>query len=360
MLNQLKKWNTELSSQHQIGLIKQIKDILQYRKTCGIGVSEYYELELFDQEKYPDIERCIGRKRSALIDKLLNLDIWRATANDKILNYSLLAHFGFPIPETVATYNAGTARISQEKSLNSPEELHNFFDKEALFPVFIKPVHGSYGHGTFSLTNYDAPQQTFKTNSNEKIELSEVLSVGNNHSYCGLLIQSCLQPHPEVLQAVGPSTSCVRVILIRDESTVFIHRAFWKIARVHNITDNFSYGKHGNLLANVDIHSGKVSRVINGLGPSFEYQDKHPDTGHRLMDFQLPNWQEAIEQCKHASHIFPGLSLQSWDIAFCQQGPVLMELNTEPNLEVPQMLSEKAFLDDRLLKILQKRGWGKS
>ena len=37
-------------------------------------------------------------------------------------------------------------------------------------------------------------------------------------------------------EIVGTTTSCVRVILVRDNDDITIHRTFWKIARAGNIT----------------------------------------------------------------------------------------------------------------------------
>jgi len=51
------------------------------------------------------------------------------------------------------------------------------------------------------------------------------------------------------------------------------------------------------------------------------------------------------------------LLLHKRDVTFCIDGPILMELNTEPNLEVPQMLSEQPLIDDRLMTILKRHGW---
>lgn len=357
MFNKLFIWSRLLSNNNNISIIKQLRELLISRLKLRLGVSEYYELEIFDRNKYPDLDLVIGRKRSEKIDQLLNLDYWRATANDKILNYALLKHFDLAIPNTIASYNAGNARISDEILITNENELHEFFSTTTSFPLFVKPVHGSYGRGTFSLSSYDKLKKTFNSNVNKEVSFEEIITAGNNKNYKGLLIQSCLIPHPLLAESVGSNTSCVRVILIRDSEEVFIHRAFWKIARSHNITDNFSYGKHGNLLADIDIKTGITKRVITGLWPNTACETLHPDSGKELLGFQIPDWYHAKEQCIKASHIFPGLSLQSWDIAFCENGPVLMELNTEPNLEVPQLLSEQAFLNENILAILKKRGW---
>ncbi|MCB1772076.1 MAG: hypothetical protein KDI88_00550 [Gammaproteobacteria bacterium] len=357
MLSDLIAWSSRLSADRGISRATQIADILSARRQARIGVSEYYELELFDRQKFSDLHRCIGRHGSARIDRLLNNDYWRATANDKILNYALLVHFGLPIAETVATFNAGHARIAQERRIADDDALHAFFADSDAYPLFAKPVHGSYGKGTFSLQSYDPGSRTFVAPNGGQVSLNDIIEAGRRPQFKGLLIQRTLQPHPTVLETVGPSTSCVRVILVRDGDEAFIHFAFWKIARAHNITDNFSYGRHGNLLGSVDVDSGEVRRVINGLWPDGRDITDHPDSGQPLSGFVLPDWPRAKETLIEASHIFPGLSLQNWDVAFCEQGPVLLELNTEPDLQVPQMLAGTPFIDDRLQAVLNRAGW---
>ena len=357
MLGDLLAWSGRLAAERRISRATQIADIVSARRQSGIGISEYYELELFDKTKFADLHQCIGRRGSARIDTLLNDDYWRATANDKILNYALLAHFGLPIAETIATFNAGHARIATELRIADDDALHAFFAENDAFPLFVKPVHGSYGKGTFSLQSYEPGSRTFATPNGAQVTLDAIIEAGRRPQFKGLLLQRTLKPHPTVLETVGPSTSCVRVILVRDGDDAFIHCAFWKIARAHNITDNFSYGRHGNLLGSVDVDSGEVRRVINGLWPEGRDITEHPDSGQPLTGFVLPDWQRAKETLIEASHIFSGLSLQNWDVAFCEQGPVLLELNTEPDLQVPQMLAGKPFIDDRLQAVLTRAGW---
>ena len=118
-----------------------------------LGVEEYYELGVFDDMYFPGPEkaRCVGWRGSAMIDQALNDDYWRATANDKVLNYALLVHYGFPVPETIATFSPSGRKIANELLLRTEEELRRYLSAALPFPVFIKPIHGTYGRGTFCL-----------------------------------------------------------------------------------------------------------------------------------------------------------------------------------------------------------------
>ena len=59
-----------------------------------------------------------------------------------------------------------------------------------------------------------------------------------------------------------------------------------------------------------------------------------------------------------ASGLFYGLPLIGWDVAICPEGPVIVEANTNPLLELPQYLDGTGALagpgGDELRKLLRR------
>lgn len=96
---------------------RQAAEILQLaRGPQRLDVEEYYEFEVF-ADAYFSPERklgCVGWRASTTIDLRLNHAYWRATANDKVLNYALLQQYGFAIPETIAQFSTKKRRIGAE------------------------------------------------------------------------------------------------------------------------------------------------------------------------------------------------------------------------------------------------------
>ena len=338
--------------------LRQVAEILQL--ACGpqrLGVEEYYEFEVFD-DAYFSPERklnCVGWRASTAIDTRLNHAYWRATANDKVLNYALLQQYGFAIPQTIATFSTKKRRIGAEVSLTNREALEDFLTKSMAFPVFIKPIHGSYGRGTFLLESYDALRKSFVDVHGKHVALADLLNECLRPQYSGMLFQRPLQPHDDVKLWTGNTTSCVRVIVAVTAQGPKVHMTFWKIARAHNITDNFHMGSTGNLLAALDKHSGRIERVVTGLWPGGKNVTHHPDTQHELCGKTLPDWDRAMAMCLSAATCFPGLRLQHWDVAFCREGPVVMELNTEADLGVPQFLARTPFMDPVIHQMMEEK-----
>ena len=337
---------------------RQFIEILQLaRGPQRLGVEEYYEFEVFD-DAYFSPERksdCVGSRASALIDVRLNHAFWRAAANDKVLNYALLQQFGFAIPQTIATFSTKMRRIGVELSLATREALEDFLINSMAFPVFIKPIHGSYGRGTFLLESYEPSRKSFVDVHGKDVALADLLSECLRPQYTGMLFQRPLVPHDDVKHWTGSATSCVRVIVAVTANGPKVHLTFWKIARAHNITDNFHMGSTGNLLAALDKDTGRIERVVTGLWPVGKNVTHHPDTRQELCGKSLPDWDRAMAMCLSAATCFPGLRLQHWDVAFCREGPVLMELNTEADLGVPQLLARMPFIDPVIQQMMQEK-----
>ena len=96
------------------------------------------------------------------------------------------------------------------------------------------------------------------------------------------------------------------------------------------------------------VGTGVVERVVTGLWPGGKEVTQHPDTQQTLLGQTLPDWRPAMDLCLSAAAHFPGWKLQHWDGAFCAQGPVLMELNTEADLGVPQLLGRRPIIDQTI------------
>ena len=325
-----------------------------HRSGLRLGIEEYYELEIFNDQLYEDRRKadCVGWRASAAMDAHLNHSYWRAIANDKLLNYALLQHYGFPIPDTIAIFSPEGRHIGGEVRLRTESELATFITHSLQYPVFVKPISGSYGRGTHLFTAFDPSTASLIDSRGERTHLSDFITSCTNPYYHGMLFQKCLQPHSEVRAMTGDTTSCVRVIVVNVENQPRVHMTFWKIARARNITDNFCMGETGNLLACINKANGKIENVISGLWPTGSKIPQHPDTGQQLEGRTLPDWAEAMKICLSAAIHFPGLRLQNWDVALCEQGPVLMELNTESDLAIPQYLSRTPFIDDSIRTLL--------
>lgn len=317
-----------------------------------IGISEYFEYGLWEP-KLSTQERTefIGWRTSAALDKRYNTDHSRVLANDKLINYLILNAMGFPIPRPLATYSNEGRRIADEILLHTRDDVRRYLET-APYPLFVKPVSAGYGRGAAALAGFDG--EHVRLTDGSVIEFEKFFAPFDFLPFQGMLFQSCLESHPTIRKLTGSSAiCCIRMICIVGRRETLVHTAFFKVITGNNMLDNFSHGDYGNLLAAIDIERGIVTHAIRYMGPQGAI-DRHPDTGEPLIGFELPEWDEVVALVKEATRHFPGLGIQNWDIAVTPGGPVLIELNTESELAVPQAISHRGLMDTRLRNALHE------
>lgn len=334
------------------GLLRQAIEAIRLRtRKEPLGIGEYYDYRIYHKSVTPlMLEDFIGWRQSINLDRQLNEDYSRVLANDKLLNYLILIAKKYPIPKPIATFTNTGRSIADEKVLMSLTDVIGFLEG-APYPFYVKPISAGYGRSVFGVEKKIG--NLLKCMDGTEITLEEFLIPFSFPPYQGMLFQEPLISHPSIYKITGThAVSCVRFICIVSQSGPEIYTAFWKIATGRNMKDNFSHGDYGNILGAINIENGVIYRSISKLGPAGECVS-HPTTKMPIIGFSLPCWGEARELVVSACRHFPGLRLQNWDVALCPSGPVLLELNTESELNIPQAISGTGFITPQFRSILK-------
>ena len=149
----------------------------------------------------------------------------------------------------------------------------------------------------------------------------------------------------------------MRVVIIIGRDGPEILHTVWKIPAGGNIADNF--WRSGNMLAAVDAASGEVKRVVRGVGPDQSEVETHPDTGRAIKGLVLPDWERLKALCLDCALIFHKLRYQSWDVAPCPGGPIIVEVNTGAAFNLSQLATSEGFLNERFGRFLREFGFRK-
>jgi hypothetical protein len=340
-----------------IGLWRQLRQIVQLRYGAGqLDPWEYYFFRVFlDCYSPEEKRRFVGWRREIRLDRRANARDARGPANDKLAFHVLLEKHAMPLPNILAVYgldlygNNGP-EISGAERLNSPENLITFLRQTERYPMFIKPVRGTQGKLTDALAGINNDE--LKLYSGERIALPPfveqfVAQFDPTHKG-GILFQELLQPATETEAICGRRLTSVRIIVIVTPTGPEILSAVWRVPTGTNATDNFSCGMNGNIIAGIDPSTGRIQRIVRGIGWENIPVDRHPDTGISFGDLQLPDWQKICRLCLDASALFPGLHLQHWDISLTDRGPVILEVNVEGGMRTHQIVQERGIYGTRL------------
>jgi Sugar-transfer associated ATP-grasp len=230
--------------------------------------------------------------------------------------------------------------------------------------LFVKRATGRGGRGA-ERWNRVAPF-VYEGPEGERLSADELLArLVRRSRHRPQLIQPRLSPHPELAGVTAgalPTTRIVTCLNERGEPEAVI--ALFRMSIGSNSTvDNMHAG---GIAAQPDIESGKLSRASDlGMDARIGWHSVHPDTGEQIEGRVLPYWAEAKRLAVEAHRAFSDRVVVGWDIAILEDGPILIEGNGNPDMDIIQRfmrvglkrhrfgeliahhLRERLYLDDR-------------
>jgi hypothetical protein len=166
------------------------------------------------------------------------------------------------------------------------------------------------------------------------------------------LVQPRLRNHPELEDLAHGALSTVRLMTVEDEHGGYeaTHAVFRMALTPGKAVDNFHAG---GLAASVDLRTGELGRATDvGLRPDVGWCENHPGTGAKIRGRRLPFWPETLELARRAHAAFPKRVVVGWDIAILETGPVVIEGNGAPDLDILQRCGRAPAGDSRLGALL--------
>jgi hypothetical protein len=313
---------------------------------------DYYFYSLYDDGKYSFGEKrqFVSLDAQIAMNKICNDDEWREIADDKITFAQYFQKRDFPVARIVAAYHTHKA-LAPITTLRSRDEMMVFLCRDASYPLFSKPVNEMDSLGAARLEAFDEAANQILLGDARRVPLDRFVEEAVRFKD-GYIFQEVLHPHPDIASVCGDRIANVRMVVLVSDDGPELLRAVWKVPVGKNIADNIW---RGNILASVDVETGRILRAIQGVGPKRKEVDAHPDSGRTIRGMMLPQWAAAKALCLDAAKAVPGLKLQAWDISICDSGPVLGEVNVGGGYYLPQLADERGMLDAKLLRLLESR-----
>lgn len=343
----------------------------QFREIRGLknaggqcGISDYYRFKLYDAKHLQGrgASDFVGWRLQEEFSTSLNPRSAALPAWEKLVFTQLAAAAGMPVAPILATFNRATS-ISPVLGfhLKDIDVAAAFLRDPAIYPVFGKPAYSQQGCGSAYLASYDAATDSLVQLNAQPItvgdflkRLVEPVDWRYHKPEAGYLFQKGFKLAPEIFALTQwPALCGVRIICLNAPEGVVPIRAIWKIAVAPNHVDNFSLGTKGNLVADVDLRTGEISRVVDGFWPHAAMHVTHPDSGKSFEGFRLPGWEKVLEACKRGGPAFPLMKIHHWDFALTDQGPLVLELNDIGGTNIPQ-LHGKGLLTEEVRAFLKR------
>lgn len=339
------------------GFIEQLVDVIRlYRCNPTCNIFDYYKYGLYKAERGSGLySELLGDASQESFNRSLNLRNAVTPAWDKLV-FSVLCHaYNIRTTEILAIYKpSGAMPDFIPRHLTNIAELKAFLLAEEK-PIFVKPVKGSLGQGAFFIGGVDKNCEKISDKNGNIFSFDEfydkTIGLKVSHRYrpnAGVLFQRIVEQHSAITEFTQTNAPCgLRVVVINTGDGPYIHRATWKIIASENISDNFNKGQNGNLLAKIDIATGKVSDAIDSYWPDTRFLNQHPKSGKKFSSFTLPLWDQVKSEVLNASSIINDIGAMHWDIIISEEGAVFLELNDIGGTNILQ-LHGQGLIDSKL------------
>ncbi len=159
-------------------------------------------------------------------------------------------------------------------------------------------------------------------------------SAANAAPFCGdpeFVVQDVLRNHACIRKLVGEdaATSTIRVSTVRSEGRTVVVGAVFRMGVQGSVVDNLHAG---GLAAPIDLKTGCLGAAATAemfrVGWKAERYERHPATNERVLGWQLPDFELAVQLCIEAHDALASdLFRMGWDVVLTDDGPWLLEAN---------------------------------
>lgn len=242
----------------------------------------------------------------------------------------------------------------QEASILREED--DFCDFLRLAPdaLFFKAVDGAHGEGAFAARR-DGPKWSFGGRSGDCRDLFTFIK-GRLGAAQVWVVQPLIEAHRELRGVIMPGLlGTIRAVSYLDGDDVRVILPVLRIPTVGNSTDNFSEGANGNIVAPIDLASGRLGRgrmSASRSWPEIVNVVRHPVTGERIEGLLVPFWEEACSLVIRAQKATPMLKTLGWDLAITDSGPIVVEANTGYGVNILQVAYDRGVRNE-IMPIIQ-------
>ena len=297
--------------------------------------------------------KCFAGKRAQqAFNKIYNDNTWYAATKHKLLFDTTMKGAGLPVPAMQAIYDR-KGRGAGYPLLTDLDQLKSYLSDASNHPVFCKPTTGLLSIGAFRIDGKDGDKLLI--NGSHAYAVEEVVNYISKLSPKGYLFQSVLKPHPDFQPLTGDAIASARFVILNFEGHAEIHSCILKLPAKGEVADNF--WRPGSVLCNVDPQSGEIIRCVCKNEDGINTISEHPVSGFKMMGYQLPDFSNASETVLRAARFLAGIKVQSWDVAFSDKGPILLEVNFGGDLNLSQLASGQGIMDSSFCRILRQSGF---
>ena len=166
---------------------------------------------------------------------------------------------------------------------------------------------------------------------NDSFDEDFLVTLGKKNDY---IIQVGVLQDPEISRIYPDSVNTCRIITENRNGAARVVCAMLRIGRDHREVDNIS---SGGICVHIDIKYG----TFGDFAMSYDGKKffRYPDTHFVFRHEKISRWNEIQKFVTESANKLPFFTHLGWDIGLTPAGPVAIEINTAPAIDIMEMIS---------------------
>jgi hypothetical protein len=270
------------------------------------------------------------RRYLAEIDRL-NHTGYRKISQYKLAEKAYLTQLGVPTPRLIGFLDPATGRDTRGLPLRDARDLERLFAEDPADRVCFKLIEGWAGRGFVPVDVIrDRATPRFRVLGEPVVHTAaELLARPDLADGEARLIEAYVASDP-VFASFNPSSlNTLRLWVLRRGTKAVTRLAYLRVGRAGAHVDNDSPNR---VVVPVDPDTGRLGAAHDGKKWRRTYP-MHPDHGAPIEGVVLPRFAEAKALAESTLVLFPQLDFAGMDIAMSVTGPLVIELNPQPDRE---------------------------
>ena len=325
--------------------VHQFLDQLRIYLSSGIMPATYYIFELVEDPTNRRARTFLKRaEMKGMIYPLVRRHMPpKSSLNDKAEFEQRCRASGLPVIPTLAIVRNG---VLDGRRTMPPADL------------FVKPLGGKGGRGAerwrWTGTGYEGSDGRLLSPT----ALAERL---HERSYSGgLIVQPCLRNDDRLAELSCGALATIRILTCQNEhgQPEVIGAALRMSIDPRSVGDNLH---QGGITAVLDTDTGILGAATNlGKDARIGWHDCHPVTRAPIAGRALESWPQIKALALRAQKAFADRLFVGWDITMTPDGPVIVEGNSSPGLDIFQRPARSGMANGRFAELLAARmiAWG--
>ena len=285
----------------------------------------------------------IGEANAIGSSQLLHKPEYKSLLENKLF-FALLSEKSPLNTPKLISYNLGNTFYYNNtvKQIYNKSDLVSFFEQvftvNNLEGLFFRPPSEYGGKGVFKLT---------------RTGLKNELDVRFDSLINGYYVHTkIIEQHKEINKIHDKSVNTLRIIsLITSENHPEIISVFMRFGVGDSVIDNAS---SGGFFVGVNIDEGTLKDTGHYLSQYGGAKiKKHPDSGFIFEGFKVPYFKEACEEVLKGIIVIPNRFI-GWDVAITPNGPIIVEANSNPHLQISNIVNGGLLKNPHIKKLLEE------